>query len=150
MPADGLGVVLLLRHLVAKHHLKGVLKDVGHIVKIKLLDAAGGEILPEVTGHILVSGHIDLEAALHPKDGLHQAVHIVPVGLRHLRGAVDKGVADSHLAAGPLHGDIHRLFGGGKEGLVKLQNRQKTRVQGGSVFHRDFNSGVFHVLLPPR
>ena len=147
--ADGLGVVLGLRDLVAEHHLEGVLKDVAHVVEVEVLAAGEAEVLLEILAGGLAPRHVDLVAALHPKDGLDQAVEIVPVGLGHLRGVVDEGVADGHLAAGPLHGDVHRLFGGGQEGPVELEDGQKIRVQRGKVFYRYLDASSFHVSLPP-
>ena len=118
--ANGLGIVLGLGDLVAEHHLKGMFKDVCHVVKVEILNASGGKVLPEIPGYSFLPGYVDLKATLHPQDGLDQAVDIVPVGRLHFRGAVNKGAADRHLAAGALHGDVHRLFRGGKKGAVKL------------------------------
>ena len=126
----------------------------GQPVMAKIADILGlaageAEVLLEILAGGLAPRHVDLVAALHPQDGLDQAVEIVPVGLGHLRGVVDEGVADGHLAAGPLHGDVHRLFGGGQEGPVELEDGQKIRVQRGKVFYRYLDASSFHVSLPP-
>ena len=110
-----------------------MLKDGGHVVPVELLPAAGAVDAPEILRDALVAADVDLEAALHPQDGLDQAVDIVVVRLGHLRGAVDKGAAGGHLPVGPLHGDAHRLFGGLQEGAVKAHEGNKFRVQRGNV-----------------
>ena len=69
------------------------------------------------------------------------------VRLRHLRRAVDEGVAGGHLAVGPLHGDAHRLFRVRQESAVEAQQGDKLRVQGRDVLelHRDTKS--VHVVF---
>ena len=120
MAAHLLGGVLGLGHLVHQHDLKGVLKDVGHVIKVEVLLAAGGVSLLQIVVGVLVAGYIYLEAALHPQDGLDQTVHIVVIRLGHLWGAVNKGVAGGHLAVGTLHSDGHGLLGRFQEGAVEL------------------------------
>ena len=111
MAADGLRGALLLGDLVAEHHLEGALVHAGHEVGVKGPLAGEGEGLLQVVVDVLVAADIDLEAALHPQHGLDQTVGIVVVGLAHLRGAVDIGVAHGYLAAGALHREGDRLFG---------------------------------------
>ena len=131
--AHGLGGVLGYGDVVHQDDLEGVLKDGGHVVPVELLPAAGAVDAPEILRDALVAADVDLEAALHPQDGLDQAVDIVVVRLGHLRGAVDKGAAGGHLSVGPLHGDAHRLFGGLQEGAVKAHEGDKFRIQRGNV-----------------
>ena len=147
MAAHGLGRVLGRGDAVHQHHLKGVLKDVGHVVPVKSLLPTGAVCLFQVVEHALVPADVDLEAALHPQDGFHQAVDIVVVRLLHLRRAVDEGAAGGHLAVRPLHGDAHGLLGVRQEGLVKAQQGDKVRVQGRDMLELYRDTVSVHIVL---
>ena len=148
MAAHRLGVILGGGELVCSHHLKGVLKDVCHIVPVKGLSAPVAVDGFQVGTGPLVPADIDLEAALHPENGLDQAVDVIVVGLRHLRRAVDKCAAGGHLAICPLHSDPHRLFCRGQKGPVKAHDGDKRRVQRGGVFQLHVDTKSVHSDSP--
>ena len=145
MAADFLGGVLALGHLVHQQHLKGMLKDVCHVVPVEFLLAAGAVDAAKVIINHLIAADIDAEAALHPEDELHQPVDVEAVGLLHLRGAVDEGVIAGHLSLCPLHRNGDRLFRGGQKGLVKKMQGDKPGVQLRAVFHVDVYTEKFHI-----
>ena len=147
--AHSLGIALLGRHLVAVHHLKGLLIDVGHEVGVKGAGAAHavGGLHGLIYG--LIAAEVHLEATLHPEQHLDDAVHIVDVGLGHVRSAVDKGFVYRYLTSGPLHRDVQRLFGVLQKGGAELSQGEKTGVQFRHVFYWDFNSKMLHCISPP-
>ena len=133
---------------VAAHRL-GIALLGGHLVAVKgpLAAHAVGGLHGLIDG--LAAAEVDLEAALHPQEHFDEPVHIVDVGLSHLRGAVDKGLIDGHLAAGPLHRHVQGLLGVLQKGRVELAQGKKAGVQLRHMFHRDFNSKVLHCMNPP-
>ena len=147
--AHGLGIALLGGHGVAVHHLEGLLVDVGHEIGVK------GPLAAHAVGGLhglidaLVAADIDLEAAHIPQHGLDEAVHVVDVGLSHVGRAVDKGLVDGHLAAGPLHRDVQRLFGVLQKSGAELAQGEKTGIQLRHIFHRYFDSQMLHGAHPP-
>ena len=147
--AHRLGIALLGGHGVAVHHLEGFFIHVGHEISVK------GPVAAHAVGglHGLIDGlaaaEVDLEATFHPQEHFDEPVHIVDVRLSHLRGAVDKGLIDGHLAAGPLHRHVQGLPGVLQKGRVELAQRKKAGVQLRHMFHRDFNSKVLHCMNPP-
>ena len=144
MAADGLRGVLGLGDLVHKHHLEGMFKDAGHVVPVEFLLALGAVDRFQVLTSSLVAADIDFKAALHPQEGLNQPLNVVVVGLGHLWGAVDKGMAGGHLAVGPLHGDAHRLFGALQKGVIKTHQGDKLRVQRGDILQLHLDSKSVH------
>ena len=144
MAADGLGGVLGLGDVVHQHHLEGMLKDVGHVIPVELLLSSGAVDGFQVFADACVAADINLEAALHPEDGFHQALNVIVVGLGHLRCAVDEGVAGGHLAVRPLHGDAHGLLCRGQEGAVEAHEGDKVRVQGRRVFQSHIDAKTIH------
>ena len=144
MAADGLGGVLGLGNLIHQNDLKGVLKDAGHVVPVELLLSAGAVDGSQVLADPRVAADIDLEAALHPQDGLDNPLDVVVVGLSHLGGAVDKGMAGGHLAVRPLHGNSYGLLCPGQEGAVKTHQGNKLRVQNGGVLQLHVDAKSVH------
>ena len=148
MPADGLGHVPLLGDLVADDHFEGPLVHAGHEVGVKGPGSGEGVGLLQIGTDPLVAADIDLPAALHPQQALHQPVHVVAVGLIPLVGAVDEGMAHRHLSPVPLHGDGHRLSGRGQKGLVESHHGEKFPVQRRDVSQLHLDSKSVHVTSP--
>ena len=146
--AHGLGIALLGGHGVAVHHLKGLLIHVGHELGVKAPLAAHAVGGLHGLINVLAAAEIDLEAAHIPQHGLDEPIHIVGVGLRHVRRAVDKGLVHGHLAAGPLHGDVQGLPGVLQKRGAELAQGQETGVQLRHVFDRHFNTQMLHSDTP--
>ena len=144
MAADGLGGILALRQGIGQHYLKGVFKNAGHILPVKGLAAARRISLFQVGIDALVPTDIDPEAALHPEDGLDQAVDVIAIRLVHGRGAMDKGLHGSHLPVGPLHSDAHALLRAGEKGLVEAVQRNEAGVQLRNVADVNVDAKMFH------
>ena len=149
MAADGLGAVLLLGKRVAGDDLEGMLKHVGHVVPVEFLAAAGGIRLLQVGADVLAAPDVDLEAALHPQQGLDHPVDVVAVGLPHLRRAVDKGFAHRHLSAGPLHGQSQGLLGVLEKRVVERIQGHVPGVQLGGMLQVDLDAITIHFTVPP-
>lgn len=147
MADDSLGGVLGLGDLVHQHYLEGVLKDADHVVSVELLLPAGAVNRLQVVADPLVPADIDLEATLHPQDGLHNTLDIVVVSLLHLRGAMNKGVTGGHLAVRPLHGDPHRLFGPFQESTVESYEGNKSGSNTGTFFSSTLMPNLFIIAL---
>ena len=145
MAAHRLGVALLGGQCVAAHHLKGVLVDPGHKIRVKGPGTAGGIGRLERLEDLLTALDKDPEAALHPQQRLHQPVHIVPVRLRHVRRAVDIGLAHGHLSVGALHRQAQGELGVFQESPVKLHQGREVRVQLRHPAGVDFDSIAIHV-----
>ena len=147
--ANRLGAVLGRGQGVAEDHLKGVFKDVCHIVPVESLAAIGGKVLLHGVVNVLASPDIDSEPALHPEHRLHDTVDIVAVRLPVFRRTVNKGFTDRHLSASPLHGQAQGLFGVLQKRLVELVQGQEVRVQLGRVEQGHLNTKTIHILFPP-
>ena len=146
MAADGLGRILALRQGIGQQHLKGMFKNAGHILPVKGLAAAGRIGLFQVSIDALVPTDIDPEAALHPEDGLDQAVDVIAVRLVHGRSAMDKSLHSGHLPVGPLHSDAHALLRAGEEGLVEAVQRNEAGVQLRNIADVNVDAKMFHSL----
>ena len=144
VPADGLGLVVRLGQHVCRDDLKGMLKDVCHVVPVEFLLSAGAVDRAQIVGHGLAPADVDAEAALHPEHGLDQALNVVAIGGLQLRRAVDEGLHRGHLAAGALHGDADRLPGVGQEGRVEDVQGQECGVQLGNVADAAGDTQVIH------
>ena len=135
VPPNGLGCVLFRRETVGIHHLEGVLKDVGHEVEVEVPAALIRKGPFQILIHIPVAGHVYLEAPLHPQQGLHQPIEVVPVRRGVFRGAVDEGVHPGDLAVGPLHGEAQGLLRRGQKGFVVEAQGDEAGVQPGVIGH---------------
>ena len=146
MSADGLGGVLFRRQFVRVDHFKGALIDVGHEVEVKVpaaLVRVGGFKMFE---HGPVPGHVDPEPPLHPQQGLHQPVEIIPVRGGVFRRAVDAGVHPGDLPVGPLQGDAHGLRRRLEKGPIEQPHGDEPGIEFGMVGHGDGDAVQIHML----
>ena len=149
VPADGLRLVLCLRQAVHGQNLKRMLKHLRHEVGIKgLLSTFAVDRLQIITDALVPADH-DAEAALHPENGLDQALDVIAVGLHHLGRSVNKGLNGRHLTAGTLDRNANRLFGVGKKCIIETLQREKTRIQLRYVFQLGLNTIQIHQSTLP-
>ena len=149
MAAYGLGVIPVFRQLVTLHHFKGPLIYARHIVPVKGLAALGGVGFFQVLIYAVVPADIDLESALHPQQGLHQAVYVIAVRLVELLRSVYEGLNGGNFPVGPLHGHTHRLFSILKKSPVEQVEGNKLLIQLRDIANFNIDAKMFHSLRPP-
>ena len=121
-----------------------MLEHIGHVVEVERLLAAGAVDLLHFGADFPVSADIDPEAAVKPQHGFDDALHVVAVGLRPLRGAVDEGAVDGHLTLRTFYRQRQRLFGVRSERRVEFAQGEKAGVQFRYVLHGDFDAQMIH------
>ena len=149
MAANGLGIVLLLRQRLTGNHFKGTLVDAGHEVGVKGAGTLSGIGRFQRLINGLVAADVHPEAALHPEQRLDQPVHIVAVGLGHVRRAVDERLTDGHLTVGALHRQTQGLAGRFQKGPVEQTQGRIVGVQRRNMARGDFNTIAIHCKKPP-
>ena len=149
MAANGLGIVLLLRQRLTGNDFKGTLIDTGHKVGVKGAGTLSGIGCFQRLINGLVAADVHPEAALHPKQCLHQTVHIVTVGLGHVGRTVDERLTDGHLTVGTLHRQAQGLAARFQKGPVEQPQGRIVGVQRRNVARSDFNTIAIHSVKPP-